>query len=1357
MSKLARKHFLCFISMLVLCVGNVLAQSVVDFGTNLYSTKYWESMNASNPPAGTWYDVDYDDSGWNTYTNPLNFPTYDAFWVRRSFIITDDPANHQFQLKHCHDDETVIYINGHAIHDHYNPCGRYYYVDIPSEYLVNGHNVLAAYVYDSGGGSQFLECFISAKDGSDIISDLPSEPIFFLSQSDIYLYTVSGYSEDSLRTKLITPNGIVDAQVTWTSSNPAIVDVTDGHLMALSAGNAVVTATTVYDGITYSKECAVQVRAIAQGSKLVIVDEPGTLGSLLTDAEKDNIDNLTIFGKLNAGDVQVLRYMAGRDADCQVSSGVLADLDIYNVEFVSDNSTFRATNGSSLEFNGAGFHPLSNCSVSQGSLPIEMFWDCAALKSIVLPRTITKIGSGAFFRCTSLESITIPQSVAVIESNVFNGCSSLTSLVIPDAVTNIADHAYSNCPSLTSINIPDGVTSIGGSAFEYNSQLTTITIPDGVTSIGSYAFNGCSSLTSITIEGNSVADYNAFKQLVNYNALIYIDAGMYDAYNNTSGWVDINRRIISQDMLDLQTVNLTADPNKSSLFTLFGNNSNYVGNLKIKGTINGYDIMALRNKCIHLLYLDLSEADIVANDGGYEYYTGCSLKADNELGDHSFAELNLKKVVLPNSLISIGNTAFQDCPFLEEVVIKGNTRSIGNSAFNNCRWLRSANMPESILTIGESAFRYCGSLGPNIRIPNRVTTINPYTFYGCGSIDTLYIGDNVVNIAERAFYNCSRINTIHFNRKLLDIGYQAFYGCSSLLEAKLPFTVENIGQEAFYGCRSLTYIEIPSMAKTIGEKAFNDCGNIVDVYTFTIEPTQINQYTFNCYTKAMLHVPRTSANTYIYNTQWSQFFYVNEFSQPYYSFYLIGDLLLGSSTERLQGKPDLELYPTSGIVVEGSEVQELNGVEMIHDGTNAAAIIGSADDVTGDVVNLTANSLKINISVEANKWYFLSFPFIVERDSIECSSEYVFYSYDGAKRASTGSGWTKMPSDFSQLEKGTGYIFQTSSKGFLTIKVVADYIDFRAIQERELLYSFTADDASNAHWNFVGNPYLSYYDINDLVEFDSPIIVWNGRGYDVYKPGDDDYKLKPFEAFFVQKELGVSYIDFLPEHRITYNQSLIINSQHANMRRASKSLDRQLVNIVISGKDSISDRTRIVYSKNASMDYEIGTDAAKFQSDGIPQIYTLNNGIKYAINERPMGKDEIHIGYSVPAEGEYTLSLTRDDADVCVVDRETGLPIDFSLGNYTFTSKGGTYNDRFVVYMLNGGATAVDNIFRLDGMTITSFDGGIDIEGLIKDKVSIYNESGQMVAEPTHSGRILLDDGTYIIKTGGKSIKMDVR
>ena len=127
------------------------------------------------------------------------------------------------------------------------------------------------------------------------------------------------------------------------------------------------------------------------------------------------------------------------------------------------------------------------------------FHGCKSLQQIVIPDSVTTIGDGAFYWCESLLQIVIPDSVTSIGNLAFHDCKSLQRIVIPDSVTNIGDLPFLGCKSLQRIVIPDSVTTIGYQAFDWCESLQEVVLPGSVTSIGNLAFHGCKSLQRIVI------------------------------------------------------------------------------------------------------------------------------------------------------------------------------------------------------------------------------------------------------------------------------------------------------------------------------------------------------------------------------------------------------------------------------------------------------------------------------------------------------------------------------------------------------------------------------------------------------------------------------------------------------------------------------------------------------------------------------------------------------------------------------------------------------------------------------------------------------------------------------------------
>jgi hypothetical protein len=156
--------------------------------------------------------------------------------------------------------------------------------------------------------------------------------------------------------------------------------------------------------------------------------------------------------------------------------------------------------------------------------------------SIIIPDSVTTIGSAAFSGCLGLVEITIPNSVTFIGYGAFEDCSGLTELIIGSGVTTISSAAFEGCSGLVEITIPNSVTTIHSSVFENCSGLTSITIGSGVTDIRERAFRNCSSLTSIICFASTAPtiDYGTFYN-VSTGGILSVPSG-----SDYSSWLSTN-------------------------------------------------------------------------------------------------------------------------------------------------------------------------------------------------------------------------------------------------------------------------------------------------------------------------------------------------------------------------------------------------------------------------------------------------------------------------------------------------------------------------------------------------------------------------------------------------------------------------------------------------------------------------------------------------------------------------------------------------------------------------------------------------------------------------------------------------
>lgn len=1074
----------------------------------------------------------------------------------------------------------------------------------------------------------------------------------------------------------------------------------------------------------------------------------------------------------------------------------LITIDLSNCTFIGEWAFFTCTKLSNINLskcrllgNGAFYQcteltevDLSSCS----SLAESVFMECSNLKTIKgienfttipanafertsietlsLPRCTT-IQKAAFKRCMQLKSVNLPKCETIEgykaeyseEEGAFYDCNSLQEADLPSCI-NIGEYTFSSCPKLKSINIPVCQT-IDKEAFAYCGNLNEVSLPNTIQKLGYKCFNGNTSLTLYAKNVPALDRYPGTMEesdalALGKNVLIIVPEESLAAYQAADVWNTMSERIFPMGTQFDYNVEATAQASTSGLQKAIGEkNLRSVVTLKVKGSINSYDIMVMRNKMDNLHYLDLADADVKSNS--YHYYTGYSTQ-DDILGPHSFADLDkLITVKLPKSVKYI-DQAFNNCSQLRSVEMPENLICVGDTldyywgdantrgAFRNC-----INLEEIILhnceKIGACAFYQCNSL-QEITLPKNLKHVENSSFWYCSQLKDIILPSEVETIGENAFEGCNNLSSVQFPPSLKSIEANAFKNCNSLSSINLP-GLTSISNNTFSGCSNLTEVKLPSTLERIGDKAFESCTNLTKVYTYTVLPINIDQNTFTNFKATTLYVPTQSYDNYYWSTQWGQFKEIKEFDEPYTYIYLDNEFTL---EKRFEGTPDIDIKNNGALTVNGKDNQNAGEVTVKGDGNSSAGTL-----ITDG--NLDAKKLRFDITVNANQWYFFSFPFDINLADIKTPGKYVFRKYNGSLRADQGTGgWVDLASDETTLKQGVGYIFQTAQSGNLTLRVTKE--KFGKLDANNIvkdLSSYPSAEEQDASWNFIGNPQISYMDAASL-GYDAPITYWNGNSYEAVRPGDDEFALQPFQAFFVQKPVDVSNIEFKAEDRITKSES--INKQNnARARRIGRGInpERLLINLTLSDGNH-TDKTRVVFNDKKSQAYELDCDAAKFAAiNDAPQFYTIEaKAGNLAINERPMGS--VKLGFAAKKAGNFTISAKRMDQPMLLQDNQTGATYDLTEGDYQFASNAGTFENRFVL-VPSRGTTGIADIVKKTGINIMPTDAGINLNGVNGKKVTIYAADGTMLASRTFDGMLNLMKGVYIVKIDNLSTKVMVK
>lgn len=706
----------------------------------------------------------------------------------------------------------------------------------------------------------------------------------------------------------------------------------------------------------------------------------------------------------------------------------------------------------------------------------------------------------------------------------------------------------------------------------------------------------------------------------------------------------------------------------------------------INGEMNDADWASILTMT-SLFTIDLSGATFTTIPQG-------ALSKDQHSSQLSF----LHEVKLPNMVQTISNNAFKGTA-LESITIPSTVQTIGEEAFRNTR-LRSLTLPTTMKSIGGHAFRNIPCLATT-NFPTNLTRIPWSCFENCFVLQGFELSENVDTIGNGAFRYCYAFDT-DIPLTISRFEDHAF-GDSGIRQVEFA---ENavIRNHCLENCDNLRSVIFPTTFSDVIQDYENiviNCDNLTDI-TFRSGTVIMGDYYrnfLNGMTKSAitLHVPNHLVSGYMSDAYWYEC-QVEGFSTASIPEFVITQPLKLGMSSRFDGAPSLTFKEDATFEISGDNAQTINNLY-----TETKYRWGEGMDKSTLVMS-TCNNITIQgdyiygyYLYNANRWYFLSLPFDTKVSDLQLveGGSYAIRYYDGAERATrlgTGYSWKNYAAD-DIIPAGTGFIIQVSKRGYVNFKAQNNATKQYALKNMEFVKPMEKNACeSNAHkgWNLVGNPFQCYYNLHRL-GFTAPITVWEDNKYVAYSPIDDDYAILPNEAFFVQCPDDLDNLTF-PIN----GKQMTDEIEQENAARALFPADnaRKLMNIELSNGEN-TDKTRLVINPDASLDYELNRDAGKFLSNGVPQLYTLDiEGNEYAINERPVADGKAILGMTIPADGDYTISMSRSDmSKVMLTDLLTNMTINIAEQEYQFNAAAGKLNSRFVITFEEGNAaTGINGI-----------------------------------------------------------------
>lgn len=457
-----------------------------------------------------------------------------------------------------------------------------------------------------------------------------------------------------------------------------------------------------------------------------------------------------------------------------------------------------------------------------------------------------------------------------------------------------------NVARKASINLSTGEIKTAGSV-ENNMTIPSRTNDEWRTIVVPQTVKAGTTLFSITIGGvpykftkNEALTYVAGKMM---NFGIKVDkqsgSGAYKLTLVSESITPWENDLVSHDATAKEYIVINSTPGGlKKAITAANKDYTQVRNLKITGQINAKDFYFMRDSMLRLSALNLKEVRIKGWGKNEEYEENM----DDQIPNSAFYFIqtvggsnSLNRIVLPDTLKSIGSNAFYGCKYLSgSLIIPEGVTEIKRGAFNGCIGLNGIlSLPSTLKKLGNrgeddmgdegtdyygGVFQNCRNLTGNLILPDNLELIRGYCFSGCsglygelrlpaklkrmgncafsycsGFTGSLSIPQGITALPSEAFHNCGFNGTLTLHDGITNIANDAFANCHFKGELHLPKSLKVISENVFCNNDFSGTLTLPSTLTHIGSNAFANNWRLMGVLDIPNEVESIGESAFsNC-------------------------------------------------------------------------------------------------------------------------------------------------------------------------------------------------------------------------------------------------------------------------------------------------------------------------------------------------------------------------------------------------------------------------------------------------------------------------------------------------------------------------------